>query len=523
MRRPARGRRRSIALLAAAMAIALPLVATTACSSSSSASSDSKLTLQFTGPPVSLNPALGGNGLSATFTALSYDPLIYLSGDGKLVPDLATAWNYVGPDNKVFEMTLRHDVKFTDGTPLTPDAVVASMNYFLKAGGGLVSDAGPVESITAVGPDKVRVTYKSSNPDAAMTMTQYHGIGSIIGPKGLADPQSLLTSSDGTGQYRYNGKTSLANNRYDYDKNPGYFNPLAQRFKGVTIRIIGDPQAVLSAAQTGQVQFAAGGSTTADAAKQANLTVLSPPFFNWTLIVADSAGTVCKPLGDVRVRQAIAYALDRSGLANALGGQYASPSTQVLLPGIDGHVPDSGYGYDLAKAKKLMAEAGYANGFGLTILTESLLDRNTTYSQAIVEALGAIGIKATLQVESTGIGQFSGDALSKQYPAIIFPTAGVDMFQLHNQISAGLFNPFDNVDPQVESTLAQAFATDGADRTRLYQEASRRYQDLAWYVPIFSTQNLMYVSPKLSNVKASELNPNPVPVAPTAELAWHGK
>ncbi|MFD2415148.1 ABC transporter substrate-binding protein [Amycolatopsis pigmentata] len=528
MRRSSRGRRRSPTLLAVASALALAVAATAACSPSGSGpsgggGSTSKLVVQFTGPPISLNPALGGNGLSTMFTALSYDPLIYLGGDGKFVPDLATSWNYVGQDNKVFEMTLRQDVKFADGSPMTPDAVVASMKYFLKAGGGLVADAGAVESITAVGQDKVRVTYSAPNPDAAMTMTQYHGIGMIIGPKGLADPPSLLTTSDGTGQYVYNAKTSVAGNRYEYDKNPGYFNPSAQMFGGVTIRVIGDAQAVLSAAQTGQVQFAGGSATTVEAAKQANLTVLSAPFFNWTLILADSAGTISKPLGDARVRQAIAYALDRKGLANALGGQYAAASTQVPLQGIDGYVPDSGYTYDLAKAKDLMAQAGYADGFPLTILTESLLDRNTTYSQAIADALGAIGIKVTLHVQSTGIGQFTGDSLSKQYPAVIFPTAGVDMFQLHNQISAGLFNPFGNKDPQVESTLARAFAADGTERTGLYQEASRRYQDLAWYVPVFSTQNLMYVGPKLANVKASQLNPNPMPVAPTADLAWKSK
>jgi peptide/nickel transport system substrate-binding protein len=512
---------------ASAVALTLPLLGAAACSSSSGGSpggaSSSKLTLQFAGPPISLNPALGGNGLSSAFTALAYDSLIHLSGDGKLVPDLATSWNYVGQDNKVFEMTLRQGVKFTDGSPLTADAAVASMNYFRKAGGGLVGDAGPVDSISAVGPNKVRVTYTSPNPDAAMTMTQYHGIGTIIGPKGLANPQSLLTASDGTGQYVYNGKTSVTNSRYTYDKNPGYFNPSAQMFSGVTIRIIGDAQAVLSAAQTGQVQFAGGAASTAEAAKQARLNVLSAPFFNWTLILADSAGKISKPLGDARVRQAIAYALDRKGLANALGGRYAAPSTQVLLPGTDGYLPQAGYDYDLAKAKSLMAEAGYADGFSMTVLTESLLDRNTTYSQAIVHALGEIGIKATLHVESTGIGQFSGDALSKKYPAIIFPSAGTDMFQAHNQISNGLFNPFGNKDRQLESTLAKAFASDGAARTRLYQQASQRYHDLAWYVPVFSTQNLLYAGPKLTNVKTSVLNPNPMPVAPTADLAWKSK
>lgn len=513
----------------ATAALLVPLVAITACSSSGSSSAASsgaggtpqKFTMQFVGPPISLNPALAGNGGSSVFTALTYDPLIYLSNDGKLVPDLATSWNYVGDDNTTFELNLRQGVTFTDGTDLTADAVVASMNYFLKAGGSLVSQAGAIDSITAVSPTKVRITYKSPNPDAAMTMTQYGGIGSIIGPKGLADPKSLLTSSDGTGAYVYDNAASVTNNHYDYTKNPHYFAPKAQTFTGVTIRIIPDPQAVLSAAQTGQIQFGGGSISTADTAKGADLKVLSAPFFNWSLILGDTQGAISKPLADPRVRQAIAYALDRKSLANALGGKYASPSGQVLLPHTDGYVDNFGYGFDLAKAKNLMSQAGYANGFDLTILTESLLDKDTTYSQAIAQALGAIGIKVNLHVESTGIGQFIGDALSKQYPAVIFPSAGTDMFQLHQQISAGLFNPFGSSDPQLDSILSKAFASTGSDRTSLYQQASRRYNDLAWVVPVFATSNLFYVSPKVSNAGISAVNANPLPEAPTADLAWH--
>lgn len=513
--------RRCVAVAAAALAV---LVGACACSSSSGGSGKgpARLTMQFAGPPVSMNPALAGNGGSTVFSVLAYDPLIYLAGDGKLVPDLATSWRYVGSGNKVFELTLREGARFADGAPLTATAAVASMQYALKAG-GLARQAGAVASVDAVDAKTVRVTYSKPNPDAAMTMTQFYGLGSLIGPKGLADPKSLLTSTDGVGQYTYNGKTSVANSHYDYDKNPHYFNPSAQTFSGVTVRIINDPQAVLSAVRTGQVSFSGGSASTADAAKSANLNVLSAPFFNWSLILADTKGTISKPLADARVRQAIGYALDRASLAKALGGSYAAPSGQVLLPGTDGYVPDFGFDYDVAKAKSLMAQAGYADGFPLTILAQSTIDPNTTVAQAIANALKAIGIRATLHVEAAGIAQFSSDAESKKYAAVIFPCAGTDMFQLHTQISSGLFNPFANTDSQLDATLSKAFASSGSARTELYQQVSRRYNELAWYIPVFSSQNLSYVSPRLANVTASVLDPNPMPVAPTADLAWHYK
>ncbi len=104
-------------------------------SSAATAARSSNLAVQFAGPPISLNPALGGNGGSSVYTALDYDPLIYLSSSGQFVPDLATSWQFVGRFHRKFELTLRPGVKFTDGTTMTARSVVNSMKYFLKAGG----------------------------------------------------------------------------------------------------------------------------------------------------------------------------------------------------------------------------------------------------------------------------------------------------------------------------------------------------------------------------------------------------
>lgn len=522
---PASGRHSGATRPRLAVAAAVCALALAGCSGGGTgAQTNSQLSLQFPGPPISLDPAKAGNGGSAVFVSLAYDPLIYLSGSGRLVADLATKWGFTDHDNKVFELTLRSGVTFTDGSALDAKAAAASMNYFLHAGGGLVGNAGPVEKVEAVSPTTVRITYKAPTPEAALTLTQYNGMGNLIGPKGLANPQSLLTSSDGTGQFIYDGANSVADNRYVYKKNPHYFEPSAQHFDSTIVRVINNPNAVLSAAQTGQVQFASGGSDTAAAAKRAGLAVQTAPFFNWSLNLVDRQGAVCPALADVRVRQAIALAFDRAALAKAMAGSYASGSDQVLLPGTDGYDSGIGYGYDVAKAKSLLAQAGYPNGFKLTILTESVLDINNTYSQAIVDALGNIGIQATLQVQTTGIAQFAADALSKKYAAVIFPTAGTTMAQLNSQISTGLFNPFGSSDSRLDSILRQAAsATSAQARTAQYQQASQRLQELAWTVPIFATQSVYFTAAGLENVQLSVLNPNPMPVGPTSELSWRLK
>jgi peptide/nickel transport system substrate-binding protein len=509
-------------LAAAAVVCALTLAG---CSGGGSGSQTAaQLSVQFPGPPVSLDPAKAGNGGSTMFVSLAYDPLIYLSGKGELVPDLATKWGFTDDTNKVFELTLREGVKFSDGSALDAKAAAASMNYFLKAGGGLVGKVGPVAKVEAAGPMKVRVTYTKPNPEAASTLTQYNGMGNLIGPKGLADPKTLLTSSDGTGQYVYDGSTSVTGNRYVYKKNPHYFRPAAQHFDSAVVRVIGNPNAVLSAAQTGQVQYAAGNANTASAAKRSGLKVDTAPFFNWSLNLVDRRGTIAPALADARVRRAIALAFDRPAMAKALAGTYAAGSNQVLLPGTDGYDKGIGYGYDVKKAKSLLAEAGYPHGFKLTVLTQSVIDPNSNYSQAVADALKGIGIDVTLKVQATGIAQFIADALSKKYAATVFPTAGTTMAELNSQIMSGGFNPFHSSDATLDSLLDKAAAeTDAKARTALYQKASQRLQDLAWTVPVFSTQNVSYAAAGLQNVESSVLNPNPMPVGPTAELSWRLK
>src|SRR3954468_4001828 len=113
----------------AALAAAVLLVGgLAACSPTTDPGSGAKatdLTYQFAGVPLSLDPALGGSGGSAIFTALAYDPLIYLTGDGDLVADPATPWEF-NSDNTQLPLPLRDGVTFRDGNPLDAAAVTAS-------------------------------------------------------------------------------------------------------------------------------------------------------------------------------------------------------------------------------------------------------------------------------------------------------------------------------------------------------------------------------------------------------------
>jgi peptide/nickel transport system substrate-binding protein len=515
------------------MAVALAaasvlLVGVSACSSASDNTSHSngsaeraaELKLQFVGSPISLNPALAGNGGSTVFASLAYDPLIFMASDGSLVPDLATSWKYTDTENKVFEVKLRSGVTFADGKPMDAAAVKASMEYFLKAGGGLATQVGKIGSIEAVDSSTVRINYSTSYPNAAASLSQYMMFGNIIGPDALANPKSLLTSMDGTGQYLYNASKSVPDSKYVYERNPKYWAPDAQLYNTVSVSIIGDPNAVLSAVSTGQVDVVGGSATTVDSAKSAGLKIVTAPFFNWALYLADMDGTITPALKNPKVRQAIGMAIDREAIAKGIGGGYGQANGQVMNKGTDGYLDGAGFTYDLSKAKSLLAEAGYPDGFSMTILAESSLDGKALRAQAIASSIEKLGITVTLKTIATGVPQFITEALSKKYAALVFPVTGTNMGDAYASLQSGMRNPLGYLDPKLEDLNTQSLVANSADRTKIYQKMTTQLTDDAMVIPVYSDDNMTYVGPKVTNVKATALNPNPMPTGPDAKYAW---
>lgn len=506
--------------------VSVLIVGVSACSSGSPTSENSdadraeELKLQFVGPPISMDPALAGSGGSTIFVALAYDPLIYLTAEGEQVPALATSWKFSDAENKVFEFELREGVTFSDGSDLTAEAVKASMDYFLKTGGPNASQAGPVESIEAIDPMKVRITYSAPFPNASASLTQYFMFGNIIGPEGLADPKSLLTTTDGAGQYQFKADESVAESSYVYERNPGYWEPDAQMYDQVSVQIIADANAALSAISTGQVDFASGNSATLESATAEGLEVVKAPFFNWSLYLTDKEGKLNPALQDERVRKAIALSIDREAIAGAVGADVSTPNGQPMNTGTSGYVEGIDFEYDLDEAKKLMAEAGYEDGFDLKILTQSALDPQALRSQAIASNLEQLGITVELEVIGTGIANFTAESLTKKYEAVIFPLTGTNAGEVYASLQTGLRNPFGITEPELAALYETSLTASEEDRVKIYEEMSILMNDLAWVIPVFSADNIAYVGPKVTNVKLSALNPNPIPTGPSREYAW---
>jgi len=454
----------------------------------------------------------------ALYEELAYEPLINLASGPEYLPGLATSWKYVGSGNKKFVLTIRSGAKFSDGTPVTAQAVANSINYWRNADGPVVSYAAAIQSVTATGPNTVAVVCKTSDGDLPIVFSRYIGAGDIISPAGLASPKALENKTFGAGPYMLDPSQTVVGSTYTYVPNPYFYDQSAIHWDKVVVEVISNDNAALSALQTGQVQVAGvSASTAAGAGSSLNL-FTAPAQFEGLYLVNRTPGS---PLGSVLVRQALNYAVDRSAIAKAIFGQYASPSDESAVPGWNGWDPTyvDHYTYNVAKAKQLLAEAGYSKGFTLTVDSLNEFEMSTV-SQAIAGYLAKIGV--TLKsTATTTVAQYVTDGLSKKYDAISMFYGGLPMFVQYQTIfakTAGLFNPFATQDTQFDTLAAQGAAAPGAQGTADFRALQRAVVDQAWNLGVLYADEtwLATKSVKGFDVGPGNVNPDPNTIAPAS-------
>lgn len=501
--------------------IALAVAALTGCSSASSSpsstssGSSSTLTIALGAGTDTLNPVLGGNiDPLLIYEELAYAPLVYLKPDGTYAPGLASKWGYVGAGNLGYEITLRSGVKFTDGTALTADGLKTFFEYVKKNGGQ--EESARISNFTSMdvtGPLTMKITLK--NPDPTLTYAFSQPPGYLVSPKALANPDSLGTTPDGAGQYMLNTAQTVSKQTYVYDANPGYYDQSAIHFKHVIVKVLPNASAALDAVRTGQADYTIGSPQEASAATSAGLNVVSGLSNFGFVDLFDRSGSVVKALGDVRVRQALNYAIDRKAIVSGLYGKYARASDQILVPGADGYVTalENYYPYNPAKAKQLLAAAGYPNGFALTLGAYNILPGLTNVAQAIESYWSAVGVKTTVTVPIS-TSDWAASVTGKKFPAAVMqyinePTYAITTFF---QLPGEFFNPFGVVDPTIGQLLQKAAASTGQAATAYYGQIQQRLVENAYYVPFASLDKIVIFRKGLTGVSVSGAAPNPNPV-----------
>ena len=419
-----------------------------------------------------------------------FDNLIYRDPEtGKYMPQLATSWTWGDP--KTLDLTIRKGVTFHNGDPLTADDVVFTLNYVVSPDAKVVTkqNVNWIKSAEKIGEDKVRIHLVGPFPAAI----EYLAGPVPIYPANYFKKVGLdgfAKAPIGSGPYKVTAV--IPGKGVSMEKNTHYWqgSPLGQPSIGkLEFRVIPDAETRLAELMTGGVDWI--WRVPQDQAKQLksapDITVLSAETMRVGFLQFDALGRTpgAVPFKDVRVRQAVSYAIDRKAmLDNLVGGGARIMHSACFIDQFgctDKGVPR--YEYNLAKAKELLKEAGYPNGFK----TELYAYREREFAEAVIGYLRAVGIDARLnylKYAAMRDANRAGKAPITYYTWGSFSVADASAF-------TGVWFKGDADDsahdPEIKKLLDDADTSVDTDkRLKTYQVALKEIAEKAYLFPLFS-------------------------------------
>jgi peptide/nickel transport system substrate-binding protein len=391
------GRVRGLAVTGAAVALLLPACSTAANDKAAAQS----FTLSLPVAPTSLDLAKDTTS-GATILGLTNNLLEDLGANGTLTPALATS--VTTPNDTTLVYHLRKNVRFSDGTALTPQDVAWSLKHNFAPSAPVAVVMNDFEDATVTGADEVTVhlTHYDSTARQMIGMfgVIYHATQAQVHPKDFGTPSAIPI---GTGPYRV---TSFTTSGITVQKNPRYWGT-APPFKQIKFVYIAQDNTAQLAMRSGSVQAALvqNPNTIASwkAISGARLYPLQPAG-----LYSISMDVTSPPFNDVHLRKAVAYAIDSAGLAQAVYHGEAQTAHSVVgadmisavAPSVAStndflnHLPQ--YGFDLGKAKAELAQSAHPNGLTINLPYPSSDGRTAIVVQSMQHTLGLIGITVRL-------------------------------------------------------------------------------------------------------------------------------
>ncbi|MFJ9707248.1 ABC transporter substrate-binding protein [Streptomyces sp. NPDC101234] len=492
-------KRLSGAAAAAAMTLALA-----ACGGAQTGSDQSgTLTLGALLAPSTFAANAANWGNESPYLQAAYDTLLRESPDAKIEPWLATSWSY-DSSKTVLTMKLRNDVTFTDGTKF--DATAAAKNVLrLKDASANKSNLAAIKTATAVDSTTLRITLTVPEPALLHYLAQNAGL--MESPKhfGASDEK---TNPVGSGPYILDSGATVAGSKYVFTKNPDYWAKDEQRFTKVVIGVY-TTQAAVNALQGKQID---GAQIDPDHLKQVKAAGYGVQVkqHDWTgLLLLDRDGKLNPALGKVQVRQAINYAIDRAAILKTVHG-YGTVTGQVFAKNDPAYIAelDDQYAYNPAKAKQLLAAAGYPKGFTLPMPLIQGVSGSSQFD-LIKEYLGAVGIKVDYAAEPVNnliadllAPKFAASKMSLNQDPTAWQTANVEI------APSAAFNPFHTQDPKVDQLLETMRSGSETEALAAARQLNHHVVDQAWFAPFYRVDTMYAVS---KNIEVTQQSDNVVP------------
>jgi ABC-type transport system substrate-binding protein len=379
----------ALALLGACAAPTSPHAAATH-AATLTASSSNDGTINWEWPlPTSWDPVASTAGTDVHALALVYAAITTLSPKGVAEPGLASSWTY-GADGKSVTFTLRPNLKFSDGTALDATAVKANIERSLtQADSSVASQLASIASVTVNSPTSFTLVLNAVNYQIPNLLAGKDGM--MVSPATFSNVGGLATQPVGAGPFKLT--SYVPDSHANLVRNPGYWDASAIHLSNFTIQDITDPQQILAALESGQVNVASIPGNLVASAKAAGFKIDVIPSLTVTEL---DLQTTSAPFTNPKVGQAINYALDRKALVQVQQAGYGAVSYQPFPKGYVGYNPSLAdeYPYDPAKAKALLAAAGDAKGVTATLTNFEPID--ASLAEQIQSQLKAVGIKVNI-------------------------------------------------------------------------------------------------------------------------------
>ncbi|MDW6024831.1 ABC transporter substrate-binding protein [Mesorhizobium sp. BAC0120] len=369
------------------------------------------ITITYKDDVATLDPAIGYDWQNWSMIKSLFDGLMdYEPGTTKLRPELAESFE-ISPDGKNFTFHLRSGVKFHNGREMTADDVKYSLDRVTNPktqspGAGFFSSikgyedmaAGKAESlsgVTVVDPQTIK--FELTQADATFLHVLALNFAHVV-PKEEVEKYGADFGKHpvGTGAFKMTDWT--LGQHIVFERNPDYWRKGIPHLDKITFEIGQEPIVALLRLQKGEIDIPGDGIPPAKFQE-----VMNDPEQKARVVVGGqlhtgyvTMNTQMPPFDNVKVRQAVNMAINKDRIVQLINKR-AEPANQPLPPSMPGYDKDfKGYAYDVEKAKALLAEAGFANGFE-TELYAMNTDPNPRIAQAIQQDLAAIGIKASLK------------------------------------------------------------------------------------------------------------------------------
>jgi peptide/nickel transport system substrate-binding protein len=467
-----------------------------ACSSAEGGadSDDSVLRIGLMVEAPTYDPAGAGTGQNLAPYFPVYDTLLAYDQEGLPSGNLARdfEWN---DDNTALTLFLEEGIEFSDGAPFDADAVKANIEHFQSFSGGV---AGPVlqyvESVEVS--DEHTVVLNLSAPDPALPAALARPAGLMGSPEALGSDE-ISEVPVGTGPYILDADRSVTGSEAVFVRNDEYWKG-AVPYSELRLLVLADESARLNALRSGQIDVGHVRLPANAVEAEENGLIVDEQVSLWEgLFFLDRDGEMEEPIGDPRVREALRIAIDVDAMIDTIRLGYGEATSQIFPETADAYVEelDEYYEYDPDRARDLLEEAGYPDGFTFSFPRTGTI--SSDYYVAIEQYWSEIGV--TAEPYQWAQGEALPSMQGGDFAVVYFSNILQDSWSTANFSVApdSRYNAFETEDSAVDALLETMQYGDEEERAEAGQDLNRHLLEEAWFGPLYRVEEFVISSPEV--------------------------